>query len=414
MKNIINEIELVKKRLGGVVKKTPLEFSERLSALYGAKIYLKREDLHQTRSFKIRGAFNKIYKLKNFAQKKGVVTTSAGNHAQGVAFACSKLKIYGTIFMPQVTPPQKINRVKYFGKNFVECRLIGKNFDESEREAKKYAKIKGGVYIPPFDDLDVIFGQGTIGYEIYSDLPEVDVVLATVGGGGLVSGLALYLKNVNKKIKIFGVEPQGANSMYESLKHKRIITLKEVDTFVDGAAVKRVGNLTFKICQKYVDRILSVPEGAVASAMIDLYQNEGIITEPAGALAMAALNFLNSKIKNKNVVCVISGGNNDLLRYPEILERSLIYQGKKHYFLIEFAQKPGQLKKFVNNVLRPNDDIVLFEYIKTNNKEKGPALVGIELQNSKDLKPILLKLRNFGFTFKKINIDHPLYNYLIK
>jgi len=407
-------INLAYEKLKNIILETPLEFSQRLSRKYKAKIYFKREDLNETRSFKIRGAFNKIFSLNKDQLKNGVVTASAGNHAQGVALACFKLKIKGVIFMPYVTPLQKIQRVKYFGDDFVECKLIGSNFDESQKQAQKFAEEKNAVYINPFDDLDVIAGQGTIAFEIYKNLPNIDYVLAGVGGGGLISGIGAYLKSKDKKIKVFGVESVGASAMHQSLKANKIVELKNVDTFVDGAAVRKPGKITFNLCKKYVDKILVIPEGAIAQTMIELYQNEGIITEPAGALAPAALDFIKNEIKNKTVVCVISGGNNDILRYPEILERSLVYQGKKHYFLIEFAQKPGQLKNFVNKVLGPQDDIVLFEYIKKNNKEKGPALVGIELQNPKDLKPLLEKLKKFGFTYKKISADDPLYSYLIK
>ena len=409
-----NKINLAYEKLKNIISETPLEFSQRLSRKYKAKIYFKREDLNETRSFKIRGAFNKILSLNKNQLKNGVVTASAGNHAQGVALACFKLKIKGFIFMPQVTPLQKVQRVKYFGDDFVECKLIGSNFDEAQKQAQKFAKEKNAAYIHPFDDLDVIAGQGTIAFEIYKSLPNIDYVLAGVGGGGLISGIGAYLKSKDKKIKVFGVEPFGASAMYQSLKANKIIELKNVDTFVDGAAVRKPGKITFNLCKKYVDKVLVVPEGAVAQTMIDLYQNEGIITEPAGALSIGSLDLIKNEIKNKTVVCVISGGNNDVLRYPEILERSLVYQGKKHYFLIEFAQKPGQLRSFLNNVLGPQDDIVLFEYIKKNNKEKGPALVGIELQNPNDLKPLLEKLKKFGFTYKKISADDPLYSYLIK
>jgi len=409
-----NKINLAYEKLKNIILETPLEFSQRLSRKYKAKIYFKREDLNETRSFKIRGAFNKILSLNKNQLKNGVVTASAGNHAQGIALACFKLKIKGVIFMPQVTPLQKVQRVKYFGEDFVECKLIGSNFDEAQKQAQKFAKEKNGAYIHPFNDLDVIAGQGTIAFEIYKSLPNIDYVLAGVGGGGLISGIGAYLKSKDKKIKVFGVEPFGASAMHQSLKANKIIELKNVDTFVDGAAVKKPGKITFNLCKKYVDKVLVVPEGAVAQTMIELYQNEGIITEPAGALAPSTLELIKNEIKNKTVVCVISGGNNDILRYPEILERSLVYQGKKHYFLIEFAQKPGQLRSFLNNVLGPQDDIVLFEYIKKNNKEKGPALVGIELQNPKDLKPLLEKLKKFGFTYKKISADDPLYSYLIK
>jgi threonine dehydratase len=409
-----NKINLAYEKLKNIIPETTLEFAERLSKVYKARIYFKREDLNETRSFKIRGAFNKILSLTKNQLKNGVVTASAGNHAQGVALACFKLKIKGVIFIPQITPLQKVQRVKYFGDNFVECKLIGFNFDEAQKQAQKFAKEKNAVYIHPFDDLDVIAGQGTIAFEIYKNMPNIDYVLAGIGGGGLISGIGAYLKSKDERIKVYGVEPSGASAMYQSLKANKIIELKNVDTFVDGVAVRKPGKITFNLCKKYLDKALVIPEGAVAQTMVELYQNEGVIAEPAGALAPSALEFIKNEIKNKTVVCVISGGNNDVLRYPEILERSLVYQDKKHYFLIEFAQKPGQLKNFVNNVLGPQDDIVLFEYIKKNNKEKGPALVGIELQNQKDLKPLLEKLKKFKFTYKKIRMDDPLYSYLIK
>lgn len=397
-----------------VAKKTPLQFCERLSKKYQAKVYLKREDLQPIRSYKIRGAYNKMINLTEEEKTRGVVTASAGNHAQGVAFSCQKLKIKGVIFMPIITPLQKIERVKYFGEDYIQIKLIGETYDESTKAAKDYSHKTGAVYIPAFDDPLVVSGQGTIAKEIYDQLlGNFDLVLVPIGGGGLISGISTYLKEKNKNIKIFGVEPKGAASMFQSLKAGKIITLKNVDTFCDGVAVKTPGKITFSLCQKNVDSIIIVDEGQVATTVIDLYQNEGIIAETAGALSVAALEEIKEKIKNKTVVCVISGGNNDLLRYPEILERSLIYQERKHYFLIEFAQKPGQLKKFVNHVLGPTDDIVLFEYIKKNNKEKGPALVGIELKDKKDLKPILIKLKKFGFNYKIIKNKDLLYSYLI-
>lgn len=414
MKFKIEEIEKAAKRIECVVKKTPLDLCFRLSKKFKANIFLKREDLQQVRSFKIRGAFNKISSLSEKKRKKGVVTASAGNHAQGVAFSCSFLKIKGKIFMPLVTPPQKIERVKYFGQDFVDIELVGNNFDEAEFEARKFAKKEGKIYVHPFDDLDVIFGQGTIGKEIFEQTSgKLDYVLVPVGGGGLISGIALYLKNKNKKIKVIGVEVEGQEGMYLSLKKGKIVKLKKINTFVEGTAVKKVGRLTFEICKKYVDKIIVLPEGKVAETMIDLYQNEGIVTEPAGALSIAALDSISKEIKDKNVVAIISGGNNDLLRYPEILEKSLVWQGRKHYFLVEFAQKPGQLKKFVNNILGPTDDIVLFEYVKKNNKEKGPVLIGIELKSKKDLAPILKKMKKFGFNYKLIEDKELLYSYLV-
>ena len=412
--NLVKEIEKASQNLKGVAKNTPLELSQRLSKKFKANIFLKREDLQEIRSFKIRGAFNKIKNLLSKDLKNGIVCASAGNHAQGVAFSCKKLKIKGVIFMPQVTPPQKVERVKYFGENFVEIKLEGENFDESQKKAKEYVKEKKAFFVHPFDDKLVIAGQGTIGKEIYEKLKgELDIVLVPIGGGGLISGISIYLKEKNQNIKIYGVEPEGAASMYESLKRGKIVNLKNIETFADGVAVKRPGKITFKICQKYVDRVLKIPEGKIAQTMIELYQNEGIITEPAGALSTSALDFLAKEIEGKTVVSIISGGNNDLLRYPEILEKSLVWQGRKHYFLVEFAQKPGQLRKFVNNVLGPKDDIVLFEYVKKNEKEKGPVLIGIELQKREDLIPLMKRMKKFGFNFRKLKEDELLYQYLI-
>lgn len=414
MKITIDEIEKAAKNLEGIVKKTPLQLNGRLSKFYGANVYLKREDLQEIRSYKIRGAYNKMFNLTNEEKSQGVVTASAGNHAQGVALSCTKLKIKGIIFMPVVTPNQKIERVKYFGDGYIQIKLIGQTYDEATHAAKDYSHETGAVYISAFDDPYVINGQGTIGKEIYEELKgRVDYVLAPIGGGGLISGVGTYLKEKNKKIRIIGVEAKGADCMERSLKAEKIISLDAVDTFCDGCAVKTPGKLNFEICKKYVDSIEIIDTGFVAKAMVDIYQNEGIVTEPAGVLSVSGLENIKDKIRGKTVVCIISGGNNDLLRYPEILERSLVYQGKKYYFLIDFAQKPGQLKKFVNHVLGPTDDIVLFEYVKKNNKEKGPALVGVEFKNKEYLPPVLNKLTEFGFNYKIIEDKELLYSYLI-
>lgn len=411
--NLFKKIEEAEKNLNGVVKKTPIEFCSRISKKVGAEIYFKREDLQEIRSFKIRGAFNKIKNLSEKEKKKGIVTASAGNHAQGVAFSCTKLKIKGIIFMSEITPYQKIERVKYFGGDFIEIKLEGENFDITNKKAKDFAE-KKAVYIPPFDDLLVIAGQGVIGKEIYEDFSgELDYVLVPIGGGGLISGIATYLKEKNPKIKIIGVEPIGAANMCYSLKKNKIMALKSINTFCDGVAVKEVGKLTFKICQKYVDKVLTVPDGVVAQTMIELYQNEGIIVEPAAALSVAVLEEIKKEIKNKKVVCLLSGGNNDILRYPEILEKSLVWQGKKHYFIVEFIQRPGRLKKFLNDVLGPDDDIILFEYIKKNNKERGPVFIGIELKNKKDLKPLLERMEKEDFNYQKITDKDLLYHYLV-
>jgi len=414
MEVTVRQIEEAAERLKKVVAKTPLQFSKRLSKQYHANVYLKREDLQEVRSFKIRGAYNKIHSLSEPERKRGVVCASAGNHAQGVAYSCSALKIRGVIFMPVVTPLQKIEKVKHFGGKYAEVRLVGNTYDEASSAAHEYCKKQNAVYVHPFDDPLTIAGQGTVGREIYEELAgKVDVVVVPVGGGGLISGIATYVKDKNPKTVVIGVEPSGAAGMYESLKCKRVVALSKIDTFVDGAAVQKVGELTFGVCKKQVKEIVVVPEGKVCVTMVELYQNEGIIAEPAGALSVSVLDDLAETIRGKTVVCILSGGNNDILRYPEILERSLVYQGLKHYFIIEFTQKPGQLRKLVNDVLGPTDDIVRFEYIKKTSKEKGPALIGIELRTKRDLEPLLKRMRGIELNFRKLTSEEMLYEYLI-
>lgn len=410
----IQDIEEARERLGKVVAKTPLQLSKRLSEKYGATVYLKREDLQEVRSFKIRGAYNKMATLTEEEKKKGVVCASAGNHAQGVALSCSLLKIHGVIFMPSVTPQQKIDRVKNFGGKYVEIKLVGNTYDEASVASKEYCHKKNMVYVHPFNDPLTIAGQGTIAKEIYEDIDgNLDVVVVGIGGGGLISGVSSYFKQKSPKVTIFGAEPLGSPSMIEALKENKPVKIEKIDTFVDGAAVQMVGDLTLEIAKENVEKVVLVPEGKICQTMVDLYQNEGIIAEPAGALSVAALKYLEEDIKGKTVVCIISGGNNDILRYPEIMERSLVWQGRKHYFLIEFAQKPGQLKKFLNEAMGPTDDIVRFEYMKKTNREKGAALVGIELDHKKDLEPLLQRMKAIELNFKILSPDDLLYQYLI-
>jgi len=321
-------VEEAERRLHGIVSTTPLQPSSRLSELYGANVLIKREDMQAVRSFKIRGAYNKIASLSAEDRRRPVVCASAGNHAQGVAFACAHLRIKGTIFMPRITPTQKIERVEHFGGDLVEIRLVGDSYDEASQAAQQFCDQEQGIFVHPFDDPQTIAGQGTVGKEIHdATRGEVSVVIVPIGGGGLASGVASYLKERNPSVSIIGAEPAGSPSMYESLKQGRVVTLDELHTFVDGAAVRRVGELTFELCRRHVGRVVVVPEGRICTTMIELYQNEGIITEPAGALSISALEDAAGEIKGKTVVCVLSGGNNDILRYPEIMERSLVYQG---------------------------------------------------------------------------------------
>lgn len=427
----LDQIEEAKKRLEGVIIKTPLQISKRLSEKYQAAVYLKREDLQEVRSFKIRGAYNKMSSLSAEEKKCGVVTASAGNHAQGVALSCSLLKVHGVIFMPLPTPLQKIERVKHFGGKYVQVKLIGATYDDASHAAKNYCKEQHAVYVHPFDDPFTIAGQGTVGEEIYEEIlnntnfqftisneeriehSKLDYVIVPIGGGGLISGVSSYLKQKNQNINVFGAEPMGSPSMAEALKFGKPVKIEKIDTFIDGAAVQMAGEITLEICKQNVKEVILVPEGKVCTTMIELYQNEGIILEPAGALSVSALDFIKEQIKGKTIVCILSGGNNDLLRYPEILERSLVWQGRKHYFLIEFAQKPGQLRNFLDKAMGPTDDIVRFEYIKKTNRERGAALVGVELTKKEDLEPLLEKMKAIDLNFRILSPEDLLYQYLI-
>lgn len=414
MKVTIQTIEEASKALEKVVRRTPLQFNKRLSDQYKCNVYVKREDLQDVRSYKIRGAYNLMNSLTDAEKARGVVCASAGNHAQGVAMSASLLKIKAVIFMPVITPLQKINKVKHFGKDWVKVKLVGQVYDESARAAHKYCEENNQTFVHPFNDPRTISGQGTVGKEIFEQLEGgLDYVICPIGGGGLISGVGTYLKAKNSSVKIIGVEPRGAPAMHKSFKEKKVVTLEEIDTFVDGAAVTTVGELSYKIASKITEKILLSEEGKVCSSMIDLYQNEGIIAEPAGALSISVLDELEKEIIGKTVVCVLSGGNNDILRYPEVMEKSLVYKGLKHYFLIEFAQKPGQLKDFLNHALGPSDDIVLFEYVKRNSREKGPALIGVELTKKTDLPMLLDRMDKLQLRYTKITSTDPLYGFIL-
>jgi threonine dehydratase len=412
--DLVAAVDDAARRLDGIITKTPLQPSKRLSKEFDATVLVKREDLQEVRSFKVRGAYNKISSLSEQDRRRGVVCASAGNHAQGVAFACSELRIKSFIFMPAITPTQKIERVRQFGGGFVEVQLIGDSYDEASQAARQLCAERDAVFVHPFDDPLTIAGQGTVGKEIFEELQgELDAVFVAIGGGGLASGIGSYLKERKPEVAIFGAEPAGSPSMHESLRQGRVVTLEEIDTFVDGAAVKTVGQATFELCRRYLDRVVVVPEGKICTTLIELYQNEGIVAEPAGALSVAALQDAADRIRGKTVVCVLSGGNNDILRYPEIMERSLVYQGRKHYFIVEFAQKPGQLRKFVDQALGPTDDIVRFEYIKKTNKERGAALIGVELKHRDDLEPLLARIHEVQLNCRRLSSEELLYDYLI-
>lgn len=365
------------------------------------------------RSYKIRGAFNMMSSLPEHQLKKGVVCASAGNHAQGFAYSCNKLGVRGVVFMPVITPQQKVQQTRLFGNGYINIQLTGDTFDDCAAAAQQFAEDQGFTFIPPFDDIKIIEGQSTVGIEILEALPEVDYLFLPIGGGGLCAGVGSYFRLFSPKTTIVGAEPEGAASMQAALKAGHPITLKNIDAFVDGAAVKRIGNITFPICRQVLDALQTVAEGHVCAAILDLYNKDALVVEPAGALAIAALDYFEKSIAGKNVVCIVSGGNNDIERMQEIKERSLQYLQLKHYFLINFAQRAGALKSFVNNVLGPTDDITRFEYMKKHNKETGPALVGIQLQCKSHYNRLIENMEQHQVQYRTLNKDDDLFGYLV-
>jgi threonine dehydratase len=404
-----------------VVTRTPLQLNHNLSRKYQCNVFLKREDLQVVRSYKLRGAYNMMSSLPADQLRKGVVCASAGNHAQGFAYSCKKLNVTGVVFMPVITPKQKINQTKMFGEDFIEIRLTGDTFDDCAAAAKQFTEEQGMTFIPPFDDYKVMEGQGTVALEILEDFippagadgSAVDYLFVPVGGGGLSAGVGTYFKTYSPKTKVIGLEPEGAPSMYEALKAGHPVTLDSIDRFVDGAAVKRVGDLTFAVCKEVIDDMHLVPEGRICTTILKLYNEDAIVVEPAGALSIAALDDYADEIKGKNVVCIVSGSNNDIDRMQEIKERSLQYEGLKHYFLVNFAQRPGALKEFVNHVLGPTDDITRFEYMQKTNKENGPALIGVELKSRDDYMMLLEKMKEYHIDYTELNKNDTLFGYLV-
>ncbi|MEQ6123255.1 threonine ammonia-lyase IlvA [Pseudotenacibaculum sp. MALMAid0570] len=410
----LESIQSAQATLSDVVLQTPFAKSDRYSKLFSSHIYLKREDLQQVRSYKIRGAYNKISSLTEEELQNGIVCASAGNHAQGVALACYKEKIKGTIFMPAPTPKQKVEQVKMFGGDFVDIQLTGDTFDDAFNFAKMYCNQYDKVFVHPFDDEKIIEGQATVGLEIIEQSSEaLDYVFVPVGGGGLASGLSSVFKLVSPKTKIIGVEPEGAPSMKVALEKQKSTRLSKIDKFVDGAAVQQVGTLTYEICKEFLDDMITVPEGKVCQTILEMYNKDAIVVEPAGALTLAALDSYKEDIQGKNVACIISGSNNDITRTPEIKERALLYKGLKHYFIIRFPQRSGALKEFLMDVLGENDDITFFEYSKKTSRENGPAVVGIELENKEDLQPLIDRMKERKFFGEYLNDKPDLFEFLI-
>ena len=412
--NVFEEVMQAKIQLNGVVFTTPLAENRNLSEEFQATILLKREDLQVVRSYKIRGAYNKISTLSDADKTREIVCASAGNHAQGVAYSCHLLKIKGKIYLPKTTPKQKIKQVQLFGKEFVEIVLTGDTFDDAYAKAFEYATENNRPFIPPFDDLKVIAGQGTVGLEILDVATiAIDYVFVPVGGGGLISGLSTVFKKLSPNTKIIGVEPEGAPSMKTALADGTNTRLENIDKFVDGAAVKQVGSLNFEICKNTIDDVILVPEGKVCTTILRFYNEEAMVVEPAGALSIAALDFYKDEIKGKTVVCIVSGSNNDIERTAEIKERSLLYEGLMHYFMIQFPQRPGTLKEFVNDILGPEDDITYFQFKQKNSRESGPVIVGLELKNRTDVLAIKTRMNSKGFQFNYLNDKEELFAQLI-
>ena len=410
----LQNIKIAAKHLEGVASKTPFSKNLNLSKNFNANVFFKREDLQVVRSYKIRGAYNKMFSLNNDEKQNGIVCASAGNHAQGVAMSCKLLQIKGTIFMPSPTPNQKINQVKMFGEEFIDIVIGGDTFDDAFNAAKLECDAKNKTFIHPFNDQKVIEGQATVGLEIIEQThKQIDYVFVPIGGGGLSAGLSSVFKLLSPKTKIIGIEPEGAPAMLTSIKNNKNTALVTIDPFVDGAAVKKVGDLNFEICKQNLHKVITVPEGKVCQTILDLYNKDAIVVEPAGALSIAALDFFADEIKDKNIVCVVSGSNNDITRTEEIKERALVYADLKHYFIIKFPQRAGALKEFVVDILGPDDDITHFEYTKKNNRIKGSAVVGLELKSSKDLPPLIHRMKENNFFGDYLNDKPDLFQFLV-
>jgi len=409
----IEEIDVAYERISEVVTETPFLENYSLSKRYDCNVLLKREDMQTVRSFKIRGAYNKIRSLSEAEMKNGIVCASAGNHAQGVALSCSKLKIKGTIFMPHPTPNQKVNKVKQFGGQWIDVILTGDTFDDAYVSALAACETDQKVFIHPFNDRDVIAGQGTVAREMLNQTDEVlDYLFVAVGGGGLLSGVGSYFKQISPATKIIAVESSGAAALDASLKNGKLTSLEKIDSFADGIAVKEIGDLTYRIISEVLDENITIPEGAICSSILSLYNEDAIVVEPAGAVSIAALDYYKDQIRGKNVGIIVCGGNNDVNRTQEIRERALLHEGKKHYFIIRFPQRAGALKEFLN-VLGPNDDIAHFEYTKKTNRASGPALVGIEVQSKVDFDILVEKMKSEGINFEHINDNPMLFEMLV-
>ncbi len=410
----LHDIQKAKQRISGVVVNTPLMLNIQLSERYGANIWLKREDMQIVRSYKIRGAYNKISGLSPEELARGVVCASAGNHAQGVALACNKLGTKGTIFMPKPTPKQKITQVKMFGKDNIDIVLTGDTYDDSCNEAIAWCESQNGTFIHPFNDPQIIEGQATLALDILNEaFGDFHYILLPIGGGGLMSGVGSVFKSLSPDTCVVGVESTGTASMKAAFDAGKPVELSEIDTFADGIAVRKAGDITFDICREVVDRLVQVPEGQICTTILSLYNESAIVVEPAGAVSVSALEYIKDEIRGKNVVCVISGSNNDITRMEEIKERSQLHQGLKHYFILRFPQRAGALREFLERVLGPDDDITHFQYSKKNSRERGPAVVGIELRHAEDFAPLVERMKQHNIVYEYLNDKPDLFQFLI-
>ncbi|WP_432493124.1 threonine ammonia-lyase IlvA [Kineococcus gypseus] len=412
------DVEAAARRLAGVVTRTPLQPAARWSAATGARVLLKREDLQVVRSYKLRGAYNLIAQLGEAERARGVVTASAGNHAQGLAHACAALRVRGRVYLPRTTPRQKRDRIAALGGDFVETVVLGDTYDDAAAAADEHARRTGATVVPAFDDARTLTGQGTVAVEVVEQMAEQgegapDVLVVPVGGGGLLAGVLTWVRERHPGVRVVGVEPAGAPSMAAAVAAGRPVRLEQLDSFVDGASVRRVGDVTHAVVAGAPVELVTVPEGAICVEMLAMYQTDGIIAEPAGALATAALAEAVRVEPGQSVVCVVSGGNNDVSRYAEVVERALVHEGRKHYFLVDFPQEPGALRRFLDDVLGPDDDITLFEYVKRSNRETGPALVGIEIPSKDELPALLERMAAAPPSFERISATEPLYRYLL-
>jgi len=408
------DVEAAAERLKGVVKSTPLELHDQLSETYGAEIFLKREDLQKVRSYKIRGAYNKISQLSDKEKHAGVICASAGNHAQGFAFSCALLTVQGTIVMPVTTPKQKVKQVTMFGREWVEIILHGDHFDEAQTYAQELCSKNNTTFIHPFNDREIMEGQATVGLEIIDQLNDApEVLVLPVGGGGLIAGVSTYVKNLFPNCLIVGVEPHEAPSMSKALEAGKVIQLHEVDPFVDGAAVQKVGELPFSICKNTIDHMVTVESGDICATILELYNRDAIVVEPAGAMTITALKQIKPLIKGKRVVCLLSGSNNDITRMEEMKERAMLYQGLLHYFIIDFPQRAGALKEFVNDALTPKIEIVYFQYAKRTNRESGPVVIGVELPVAEEFAGLIHRFKSLDYRYQYLNDNELLFSTLI-